>query len=272
MDYWGYYRRPKPKCKVLLDFGTWEMTGREIIFGILLFAIYIIGGLCIYDKIDRAIEDHNMKYTAAVWVDNDETFKNRVYTDSRDAIVYGDWSSIGYVTFDSVKGPDKIDGRWSCVSVEKEHYTMHTRTVTYTVNGHTKTRTEHYYSWDHVWTDSNHVGQIRFAGLLFPYGTVEPQGIGVYLGTYRYGSDRYIYHAEKTEASGITFTHIEDGGISKCDLYTKYGNTPDDFQAFLESNLWGDGARWGFWIAFVILGLAGVVLFCYFDNDWLNNL
>ena len=57
----------KYRSKVLLSFGSWEITVRELIFGILLFAIYIIGGLCIYEKIDRAIEDHNIKYTAAVW-------------------------------------------------------------------------------------------------------------------------------------------------------------------------------------------------------------
>ena len=84
----------KYRSKVLLSFGSWEITVRELIFGILLFAIYIIGGLCIYEKIDRTIEDHNIKYTAAVWVTDDETFKNRVYTHSLDDIVYADCFSV----------------------------------------------------------------------------------------------------------------------------------------------------------------------------------
>lgn len=266
----------KYRSKVLLDFGTWEMTAREIIFGILLFAIYIIGGLCIYEKIDRAIEDHNIKYTAAVWVTDDDTFKNRVYTDSRDAFVYGDWSSVGSVSFASLRGPDKPAGSYSYVQCEKEHYTRHTRRVahTHTVNGktHTTYTTEVYYTWDHVWTDSNHVSSIKFASLTFPYGTVEPTGIGIYLGTKTYGSDRYIYKAEGTSASGIAFTHIEDGGISRCTLYTNYKNTPEDFQAYLDRELMGNAARYAFWITFIILGIAGVILFCYLDNDWLNEL
>ena len=143
----------KYRSKVLLDFGSWEMTVREIIFGILLFAIYIIGGLCIYEKIDRAIENHNIKYTAAVWVTDDNTFKNRVYTDSRDAFVYGDWSSIGSVSFAGLRGLDKPAGQYSFVSCEKEHYTRHTRQVahTTTVNGktHTTYKTEVYYTWGH---------------------------------------------------------------------------------------------------------------------------
>ena len=54
MSYYNRYRKHSAN-KVLLDFGTWEMTAREVIFGLLLFAIYIIGGLCIYEKIDRKI-------------------------------------------------------------------------------------------------------------------------------------------------------------------------------------------------------------------------
>ena len=109
-----YYKKQTAN-KVLIDFGTWEMTAREVIFGILLFAIYIIGGLCIYEKIDRAIEKHNIKYTEAVWVTDDTTFKNRVSADSRDAFVYGDWSSIGSVSFGSLRGPDKPAGAYSYV-------------------------------------------------------------------------------------------------------------------------------------------------------------
>ena len=270
-----YYKKQTAN-KVLIDFGTWEMTLREVIFGILLFAIYIIGGLCIYEKIDRAIEKHNIKYTEAVWVTDDITFKNRVYTDSRDAFVYGDWSSVGSVSFGSLRGPDKPAGQYSYVSCEKEHYTRHTRRVahTTTVNGKTRTTytTEVYYTWDHVWTDFGHVSSIKFAGLIFPYGTVEPTSIGIYLGTKTYGSNRYIYKAEGTSASGIAFTHIEDNSISPCTLYTNYKNTPEDFQAYLDSKLMGNAARYVFWITFIVLGIIGVILFCVLDNNWLNNL
>lgn len=271
----SYYRKDSGN-KVLIDFGSWEMTLREVIFGLLLFAIYIIGGFCIYDTIDKKIDEHNMKYTAAVWVDSDEMFQNRVYTDICDAFVYGDWSSVGYVTFNDIESPEKPAGQFSWVKCEKEHYTRHTRRVPHTqyVNGKARTTytTEVYYTWDHVWSHSTKVEKIKFAGLTFPYGTVEPTGIGVSLGTNTHGSDRYVYHAEKTEASGIAFTHIEDGGILKCTLYTQYKNTPEDFQAFLDRELMGNAARYAFWIIFVSLGLFGVIMFCYLDNDWLNNL
>lgn len=275
MSYYNRYKKHSAN-KVLLDFGTWEMTAREVIFGLLLFAIYIIGGLCIYEKIDRKIEDHNAKYNSAVWVTDDETFANRIYSDSRDAFVYGDWSSVGYVTFNDIQSPEKPAGQYSWVKCEKEHYTRHTRRVahTRTVNGKSSTyyTTEVYYTWDHVWTHFTNVAKIKFAGLIFPYGTVEPTGIGVYLGTNTHGNDRYVYHAEKTEASGIAFTHIEDNGIQRCTLYTQYKNTPEDFQAFLDRELMGNAARYAFWITFILLGLFGVIMFCYLDNDWLNNL
>ena len=278
MSYYNRYKKHSAN-KVLLDFGTWEITAREVIFGLLFFAIYIIGGLCIYEKIDRKIEDHNAKYNSAVWVTDDETFANRIYSDSRDAFIYGDWSSVGYVTFDSLDVPSyvrKPSGQYSYVSITKERYTRHTRVVPYTnyVNGKTYTtyKTEVYYTWDPAWTKRNSVSEIKFAGLVFPYGAVEPTDIDVYLETDTHGSDRYVYHAEKTEASGITFTHIEDNGIQKCILHTQYKNTPEDFQAFLDKELMGNAARYAFWITFIVLGLLGVIIFCYLDNDWLNNL
>lgn len=153
---------------------------------------------------------------------------------------------------------------------------MHTCRVAHTaiINGksHTTYTTQVYYTWDHVWTDIDHVQNIKFAGLTFPYGTVDPTDITVYLGTYRYGNDRYIYKAKKTSASGIIFTHIENSNISPCTLYTDYKNTPEDFQAYLDKELMGNAARYVFWITFVVLGIAGVAIFCYLDNDWLNYL
>lgn len=274
----SYYRKNSGN-KVLIDFGTWQMTLREVIFGLLLFAIYIIGGLCIYEKIDRKIEDHNAKYNSAVWVTDDETFKNRIYSDSRNAFIYGDWSSVGYVTFDSLDVPSSVrkpSGQYSYVSIEKEHYTPHTRCVPHTryVNGkaHTTYTTEVYYTWDHVWTRRNNVDKIKFAGLTFPYGSVEPNQIYRNLGTDIHRSDRYVCKAEITEASGIAFTHIEDGGIQRCTLHQEYKNTPEDFQSFLDRELMGNAGRYIFWITFIALGLFGVIMFCYLDNDWLNNL
>lgn len=269
--------------KVLFDFGDGEITTRELIFGILLFAIYIIGGFCIYDVIDRKIESHNAKYNAAVWV-TDETFKNRLYSDSRDAFVYGEWGSVGYLTFDDLKKQtDRIlsnvklpEGKFSYVSIIKEHYTRHTRVVACvtTVNGQTKTvyKTEVYYSWDVVWKEENKVKKIIFAGVTFPYGTVNPNKIDKYLGTDTHGDDRYVFNAKLTNASGITFTHIENNEIEKCTLYQEYSNTSEDFKKFLDGKLMGNGLRYAFWIVFILVGVFGVIVFCVRDNDWLNNI
>lgn len=270
--------------RVLFDFGNWEMTTREIIFGLLLFAIYIIGGFCIYEVIDRKIENHNAKYNAAVWVIDDDTFKNRLYSDSRDAFVYGKWNSVGYVVFEDLKKQtDRIpsnvkfpEGKFAYVSIKKEHYTRHLRTVTktITVNGKTKTVTEQipYYTWDFMWGEENNVKQIKFAGVTFPYGTVNPNKVHKYLGTDTHGNDRYIFDAELTEASGIAFTHIEDNKIEKCTLHQEYSNTSEDFKKFLDDRLMGNGLRYAFWIVFVLVGVFGVVVFCVLDNDWLNRI
>jgi len=270
--------------RVLFDFGDWEMTTREIIFGLLLFAIYIIGGFCIYEVIDRKIENHNAKYNAAVWVTDNDTFKNRLYSDSRGAFVYGEWNSVGYVTFEDLKKQtDRIplnvklpEGKFAYISIKKEHYTRHTRIVahTTTVNGKTQTvyKTEVYYTWDFVWGEENNIKQIKFAGVTFPYGTVNPNKIHKYLGTDTHGNDRYIFDAELTSASGIAFTHIEDNKIEKCTLHQEYSNTPEDFKKFLDDKLMGNGLRYAFWIVFVLVGIFGIVVFCVLDNDWLNNI
>ena len=270
--------------RVLFDFGDWEMTTREIIFGLLLFAIYIIGGFCIYEVIDRKIENHNAKYNAAVWVTNNDTFKNRLYSDSRDAFIYGEWNSVGYVIFEDLKKQtDRIpsnvklpEGKFAYVSIKKEHYTRHTRIVahTTTVNGKTQTvyKTEVYYTWDFVWGEENNVKQIKFAGVVFQYGTVKPNKTYKYLGTDTHWNDRYIFDAELTDASGIAFTHIEDNKIEKCTLHQEYSNTSEDFKKFIDDKLMGNGLRYAFWIVFVLVGVFGVVVFCVLDNDWLNDI
>lgn len=165
------------------------------------------------------------------------------------------------------------ESKFAYVSIKKEHYTRHTRIVahTTTVNGKTQTvyKTEVYYTWDFVWGEENNVKQIKFAGVVFPYGTVKPNKIYKYLGTDTHGNDRYIFDAELTDASGIAFTHIEDNKIEKCTLHQEYSNTTEDFKKFLDDKLMGNGLRYAFafWIVFVLVGVFGVVVFCVLDND-----
>lgn len=142
------------------------------------------------------------------------------------------------------------------------------------MNGKTQTvyKTEVYYTWDFVWGEENNVKQIKFAGVTFPYGTVNPNKVLKYLGTDTHGNDRYIFDAELTSASGIAFTHIENNEIEKCTLHQEYLNTSEDFKKFLDDKLMGNGLRYAFWIVFVLIGIFGIVVFCVLDNDWLNNI
>lgn len=80
------------------------------------------------------------------------------------------------------------------------------------------------------------------------------------------------YGADRLENLFVICKYAEDNGIQRCTLFTQYKNTPEDFQAFLDRELMGNAARYAFWITFIILGLFGVIMFCYLDNDWLNNL
>lgn len=277
-----YYKRHSSRGLFRIgDFG--EVTIRELLLGIAMLAIYVIGGFFIHGKIVTAIDNYNMKYANAYFIQDDTTFKQAFETEQGSYVfVYGELKAIGNVTpkdWKNVynksnalldKACSQATGQYSSLSIRKEHYTMHTRTVTYTVNGKTKTRIEHYYTWDTIWNYHRNVGEITFCGEKFLYGVIDfndPKTVG-FAGN---GSDRYTIVAYPTKSVGIAFLKIEDRNIGRGNTLYKKNNTVEECEALRESLYAGNGWLIAFWVMFILIGIIGVGLFCYLDNDWLNE-
>lgn len=273
--------------KVLFNIGDYgEVTVREFIFGTMLLAIYVICGLWIYGKIVNKINTHNSKYGNAYFIQNNETFKQAYEVEQdADVFVYGKLESVGSVNFNDWKKKRtyncndsgltaaglQANGNYSYIEVEKEHYTMHTRTVHYTVNGKSHTRTEHYYTWDTQWNRGIHTRNIRFCDVSFVYGTINFCNFQQ-VGFNRQGSDRYTIRAYPASCEGIAFLNIKNKYIGTGNKLYQYQNTVEDCEKLRQSFYMGNGWLIAFWIVFIAIGIALFLAWAYLDNDWLNNL
>lgn len=129
-----------------------------------------------------------------------------------------------------------------------------------------------YNEWDTVYNRTLTCNTINFAGLNFPYGTIEPHD-EERVDRRGNSSDRWTFYVHPAKTSGIVSLHIEDQDIGTGNtLFTDYENTAEDFQAFVDNNIMGPAALIVFWIFFILIGVLLVILFCYLDNDWLNQL
>ena len=139
-----------------------EITKREIIASISILAIMLISGFTISDKIDDYYQDQNAKYNKAFKISNDkDLFDYAMKTNVGNSFVEGELESVDKVNINDIPGDYMI------IEKVKEKYTMHTRTVTTTVNGKTRTRVETYWTWDRVGTETFKSKEINFLGNKF---------------------------------------------------------------------------------------------------------
>lgn len=148
-----------------------KVTPREVIFSILIVGILFSIGFLIASGIKKSVDEKNLKYRQAIQIrDSGTELKQACETDVGDAFVEGDFKAVDTVTWEGLEG----EHLW--IKRDKEKYTMHTRTVTYTVccgKGRTSTRTriETYWTWDVVKTDKKHSKEVSFCGNAYPYET-----------------------------------------------------------------------------------------------------
>lgn len=253
----------------------WSLTKRELLFSFLLIAIFVVIDIYLYEVIESYISSKNMDYISAVWVQDNETFKNRLYTDERHAIVYGEYEALDPVSFHDLELSDLPTihkGDYAAVKVVKQHYTRHTRVETYYVNGKPHTRIKTYYSWDTIYSRDLSCKKVSFCGIEFPYETFIVNSYEK-LDRIKKGNDRWIYYIEQPKASGLTFLKIENNEIGNNNrIYTEYKNTKEDFELFVEDFTIGDVYKYIFCIIIVLLQLVLIYLFFVNENKWLNDL
>lgn len=238
-----------------------EITKREVIASISILAFMLIIGLFISGKITDAQMDANEKYNKALKIENAELFQYAMDTNAGNAFVYGDFEAV-----DTVKFPE-IDGEYLNVEKVKEKYTRHTRTVTYTVDGKTKTRTEVYWTWDVVNREELTSNKVKLLGIEFNSNQFRlPRA--EYITTIKESHNiRYKYYGYPAKSMATIFSYLSDGNIASKDVPVYNNMDIDESIEYVQRNF----GQLFFWIAWIALSAGAVYGFYYLDNNWLND-
>lgn len=237
-----------------------EITKREVLVSISIIAIMLLLGVLISGKIADWQMDQNEVYNKAVKIDNTDMFEYGMRTNVGNAFVYGDLEAVDAVTY------PEIGGKYMYVERVEEHYTMHTRTVTYTdANGNTQTRVETYWTWDTVDVDRLKSKEVTFCGVKFSSDKIDIPSTK-YIDTIKEsGYVRFKYYGTDAKYTGTIFTELKDNTITKDSNFYK-NKTIEETTELLHTT--GDTvAFWIFWI--ILIGLC-VYGFYYLDNRWLE--
>lgn len=239
-----------------------EITKREIIASISILAVFLILGILISSKISDSILDKNEKYYKALKIDNKELFEYGMNTSVGNAFVYGDLNILDPVSY------PEIGGEYAEVKKVKERYTKHTRTVTYTDSkGKTQVKTETYWSWDVVGSESITSTRCTFLGVDFDYSKFDV-GEKQYIKTINDGFYvRYKYYGTPINMTGTIFTKLTSGSIEGEDITFYINRTINETIDYLESNY----LLILFWVLWIPLTGFMIYKFCYLDNKWLND-
>lgn len=246
--------------KVIFDCGEFEITKREIIVSLSIVALMLILGFSISEIIANEVEDRKRMYNQALQVETPEMFKYGMETNVGNAFVYGELAAVDSVTY------DEVGGCWLWIKKNREEYTRHEREVEHKDSkGNTYYTTEVYYTWDTVYSEEKHSEKITFLDVEFDYNKIKVSGTKYIDTIYKSSDVRYVYYGKPPEHTGTIFTKLSDGTIED-------SNRLDENQTIAEvlEDKNRDCSQVFFWILWIILTLAAVGGFYYFDNSWLD--
>ena len=236
-----------------------EITKREVIFSVVIVSFLTIIGFMISNKIYKKQQDKNLRYTTAIQIDNNpDQFNYAIDTEIGNVLAYGTVKTIEPVS-------TSIVGNSMYIKRDLEKYTMHTRTVHYTVNGKSHTRIEHYWTWDHQKTDNFYANETSFLNRDFNTHFWVNLISTEYIGTESCGYHlRYSYSRIPIEVTGTLYTNIFDGKYNDSEFKrnTTIHTAVDEF-----SIGWYLPVFWTIWIIITIVCVIG---FYYIDNNWLE--
>lgn len=238
-----------------------QITKREILVSVIIIAIMLLLGIVIHGSINDSLMLEYQKYNTALQIENDsDLFAYGMKTNVGNAFIYGDLKAVDTVTY------PEIGGEYMYVEKVKERYTMHTRTVTTTVNGKTQTRTETYWTWDRVGSEDKQCKEVSFCGVVFDSNKINLPSSS-YIKTIKESSRvRYKYYVTETEFTGTIFAELKDNTIPDNTGFYENDTIEDVLKSF-KSN-WQLVVFWIFWI---LLTGGLVVGFYYIDNHWLED-
>ena len=237
-----------------------EIKKREVIASITIISIMMLIGVLISGKISEHQMDKNEKYNKSLKIESSELFKYGMSTNVGNSFVYGEMDAI-----DTVSYPD-IPGSYILLIKKKQRYTMHTRTVTTTVDGKTQTRVETYWTWDTISTERLKSKKVKFLNIEFNTSKfILPSES--HIDTIKESSHiRYKYFGVEKELKGTIFADLRNKDIG--DKVPFYNNKNiDETVDYVESNF-NQILFWLLWIFLIGLTVYG---FYYLDNRWLDS-
>lgn len=237
-----------------------EITKREILASVTIVAVMMILGFVIAGRIDAYQIQKNSEYYSALQITDTEQFQYGMETSVGNAFVYGTLEAVDPVTY------PEIGGEYLYAEKDEEHYNRHTRTVTTTDSeGHKHTRTEVYWTWDHVGSESIHSNRISFLGIEMDYNKIQTP-VARYIDTIKKSSRvRFKYYGTPVESVGTIYTDLRDGTISENSRFF------DDVGIDTAIKRMTSSRTCLFWIVWILVTGGTVYGFYYLDNDWLNT-
>lgn len=150
-------------------------NGRCLVSAVVAIVLTFPLFLYVLDSQREAVQQENNRVLTATQIDTSEQFKWAIDTKTGNVILndyvhapQGKTASVDGVT---LKGNSALYISW-----QKEEYTMHTRTVTYSCGkNQTCTRVETYWTWDSAGSNENRLDSVMFKGQLLPESWFEDQ-------------------------------------------------------------------------------------------------
>ena len=272
MPYYRYSVPRKPKTTgskpvVLLDFGDWQLTLRELLFSLLIIGMMTVLGYFAAAGIERNVHAKQLEYRQAAQIENSEDeFKLALETDVGNAFVEADLEAVDKVRH------EKLHGEWLAIDASYEKYTKHTRIVHYTVTdskgrSHTRTRTETYWTWDRY--DSKHLKakQVNFSGVIFPTTKFDLSWCSRHEDTVSIGwHKRIVFKTIPAKMHGTVFTKLADKTVSDGSPFWKDQDLKTVYEECVSSH-----AVLIFWLIWTLTIAFAMFAFYVIENDWLED-
>lgn len=240
-----------------------EITKREALLSVVGVLILTGLGFFIATSIHDKVWTDNEKYFKALSIDNDaDTFDYALETEVGNAL------SFGRVTANEPVTDKLIKGGYYAIQKDEEHYTMHTRTVSYKCGKKsTCHRTETYWTWDFVDRESKATKTFKFLGKDFDRKKVDFHNYE-YTDTVKTSPHvRYVFSTIPKSFTGTLFANISDNTIKDTNFFHNM-----DIKSVKQSKE-KSADHWviGFWWMWGILITTLVIIFVALDNRYING-
>lgn len=240
-----------------------EIKKREIAVSVILVLLMMVVGVFISDKISDYITTKNETFTTATQIEDPSQFNYAIQTDFGNVLAYGTISANNPVSY-----PD-LEGQYTYIEKVTEKYTMHTRTVTTSVNGKTRTRVETYWTWDRVGSEDKQSDSVTFMSVSFP---LQKFTLHSKFSEAGYISDgyhlRHYYNVIPSDNTGTVLTSIQNKTIPDGNKFFIGQNPSEVVESAISNEDVPIVLFWTFWIL-----ASGAVIwgFIYCENMWLDD-